>query len=173
MDLFTHLYTPLGTTSNYSAIAHLHILQITNTPKYSQSSLDVTSQRLLTVEILQLPGLSFSCHSRPSRTLTSSLKYSAISSQPPLQSPTQLPILNWTLSLAYQLLHFTSLHSTELPSVGLGFSLHSLGADPTENTASKISSMFVMDGCLAIARISLTCLLAVTKQRMFLFAIVA
>jgi hypothetical protein len=24
-----HLYTPLGTTSNYSAIADLHILQIT------------------------------------------------------------------------------------------------------------------------------------------------
>jgi hypothetical protein len=42
------------------------------------------------------------------------LKYSAISSQPPLQSSTQLPTLNWTLSLTNQLLHFTSFHSTQL-----------------------------------------------------------
>jgi hypothetical protein len=36
-----------------------------------------------------------------------------------------------------------------------------------------ISPIVVMGGCLAIARISLTCLPAATKQRMFLLAIVA
>jgi hypothetical protein len=29
MDFFNHLYTPLGITSNYSAIADIHTLQIT------------------------------------------------------------------------------------------------------------------------------------------------
>jgi hypothetical protein len=58
-------------------------------------------------------------------------------------------------------------------SAGLGCSLYSLGADLTENTASNNSSIVVMGGCLAIARISLICLPAVTKKRMFLLAIVA
>jgi hypothetical protein len=34
-----HLYTPLGTTSNYSAIANLHTLQITTAPPKPFSSL--------------------------------------------------------------------------------------------------------------------------------------
>jgi hypothetical protein len=29
LDLLTYFYTPLGTTSDYSIIANLHILQIT------------------------------------------------------------------------------------------------------------------------------------------------
>jgi hypothetical protein len=45
-------------------------------------------------------------------------------------------------------------------------SLYSLGADTTENTASNNPLIVVMGGCLAIARILLTCLPAVTKQRM-------
>jgi hypothetical protein len=49
--------------------------------------------------------------------------------------------------------------SAELHSADLGSSLYSLGADPTENTASN-SSSFVVGGCLAITRISLTCLLS-------------
>jgi hypothetical protein len=32
LDLLTHLYTPLGTTSNYSATANLHNSQITTAP---------------------------------------------------------------------------------------------------------------------------------------------
>jgi hypothetical protein len=43
----------------------------------------------------------------------------------------------------------------------------------TENTASNNSSIVVMDGCLAIAHILLMRLLAVTKQRMSLLAIIA
>jgi hypothetical protein len=39
-------------------------------------------------------------------------------------------------------------------SVGLGSSLPSFGADPTENTAYNSPSMVVMGGCLAIGRIS-------------------
>jgi hypothetical protein len=54
-----------------------------------------------------------------------------------------------------------------------GSSPYSLGVDPTENTASITCSTVVMGGCLATAKILLTCLPAVTKQRMFLFAIVA
>jgi hypothetical protein len=34
-----HLNTPLGTTSNYSAIANLHISQITTAPAKHSSSL--------------------------------------------------------------------------------------------------------------------------------------
>jgi hypothetical protein len=63
--------------------------------------------------------------------------------------------------------------ATELKSAGLGFSLYSLGADPTENTASDSFSIVVMGGCLAIARILLLSLPAVTKQHMFLLAIIA
>jgi hypothetical protein len=32
MGFIDHFYTPLGTTSNYSAIANLHTLQITTAP---------------------------------------------------------------------------------------------------------------------------------------------
>jgi hypothetical protein len=45
------------------------------------------------------------------------LNYSATSSQPTLQSSTQLPTLNWTLSLTNQLLYFTQLKCTH-PSWG-------------------------------------------------------
>jgi hypothetical protein len=61
--------------------------------------------------------------------------------------------------------------ATELHSAGLGSSLYSLGADPTENTDLNSPSIVVMDGCPAIARISLTCSRAVIKQRLFLLAI--
>jgi hypothetical protein len=58
-------------------------------------------------------------------------------------------------------------------SAGLGSSLYSLGADPTENSASNSCYVLVMVGFLAIDRISLTCSPAVTQQRMFLVVIVA
>jgi hypothetical protein len=58
-------------------------------------------------------------------------------------------------------------------SAGLETSLYSLGADPTENTASNSPSVVVMGGCLAMDLVLLTCLPAVTKQRMFLLANVA
>jgi precorrin-6B methylase 2 len=43
----------------------------------------------------------------------------------------------------------------------------------TENTASNSPTIVVIGGYPAIARILLTCLPTVTKQRIFLFAIVA
>jgi hypothetical protein len=68
-----HLYTRLGTTSNYSATANLHNSQITTAPAKpfsSLSSLSVPWQRLLTVEILQFHALKFSLQN--SRTTLSS-----------------------------------------------------------------------------------------------------
>jgi hypothetical protein len=56
-----HLYTPLGATRNYSAIGNLQTLHITTSlPKLFQpsvSSAAVPWQRLLAVEILQLPAV--------------------------------------------------------------------------------------------------------------------
>jgi hypothetical protein len=72
-DLLTNLYTPLGTTSNYSATANLYNLHSLQHPlnlfQPDVSSPAVPWQRLLTVEILQLPALRSSCHSRSYRTL--------------------------------------------------------------------------------------------------------
>jgi hypothetical protein len=48
-----------------------------------------------------------------------------------------------------------------------------LGADPTENTTSHGFHIVVMGGCVAIAPISLRYLLAVSKQQLFLLAVVA
>jgi hypothetical protein len=57
-----HLYTPLVTTGNYSAIANLHALQIATAPatlfQPAASSTAVPQQRLLTVEIVQFPALT-------------------------------------------------------------------------------------------------------------------
>jgi hypothetical protein len=56
-----HLYTRLWTTSNYSPIAYLHTLQITTAPAKPFPTccafMSNSWQRLLTVEILQLPAL--------------------------------------------------------------------------------------------------------------------
>jgi hypothetical protein len=89
-EFFDHLYTPLGTTSNYRAIVVLHTSQIITAPaKFFQPavSLAVPWQRLLTVEIPQLHALRFFLHGLPCRPAYQ-LNYSAISSQPPLQSLT-------------------------------------------------------------------------------------
>jgi hypothetical protein len=84
------------------------------------------------------------------------LNYTAISSQPPLQSSNHC------------------LLSTN--SAGLGSSLYSLGIDPTENIASNSPSSVVMSGCLVISRISFLwerVYRAAAQQRMFLLAFVA
>jgi hypothetical protein len=47
---------------------------------------------------------------------------------------------------------------------GLGSLLYSIGEDPTENATSNSFSVVAMGGYLEIARILLTCLLAVTKN---------
>jgi hypothetical protein len=72
-----HLYTQLGTTSNYIATANLHASQIiTKHTKSFAACCVVTSrswQLLLTVEILQLHALRFYLHSLHCRTKLSSL----------------------------------------------------------------------------------------------------
>jgi hypothetical protein len=95
-----HLYTRLGTTSNYGATADLHTLQITtaNTKSF-QPSATVTWQRLLTMEILQFPALRSSCHSCPCRILVNwqldwlGPRLAAISHQHP-----SLPFAGWLSS---------------------------------------------------------------------------
>jgi hypothetical protein len=56
-----YLYTPLGTTSNYSAIANLHTLQIATAPPKLFPAYVFNSRSLataFTVEILQHPALT-------------------------------------------------------------------------------------------------------------------
>jgi hypothetical protein len=64
-----HLYTQLGTTSNYSATADPHNSEITTAPAMlfepAVSSPAIPWQRLLTVEILQLHVLKSSLHRLP------------------------------------------------------------------------------------------------------------
>jgi hypothetical protein len=63
--------------------------------QYAMSWQAIPWQRVLTVEILQLPALRSSCRSHPCRTLVNcQFNYSAISSQPSLQSSTELTTLN-------------------------------------------------------------------------------
>jgi hypothetical protein len=93
-----HLCTPPETASIYSAIANHHTSQITTAPAKPFPALATA----LTVAILQIPALRSSRHSRPCRTLANcQLNHSAISSQPPLQSSTELDCPN---SLLYN--HF-------------------------------------------------------------------
>jgi hypothetical protein len=71
-------------TTLYKPLAHA---------KSSQLSLDVSWRRFLTVEILQLPTLRSSCHSRPCRTqLNSTIEPYLLS----LPCRAQLKHLNWT-----------------------------------------------------------------------------
>jgi hypothetical protein len=101
---FWTYWPSLWSISNYSATAGLHNLQITtsttNLFQPALSSPAVPWQRLLTVEILQLlaltsffPRVSF----RTACQLFPQLSYSAISSQPPLQSSTALSIQHTAL----------------------------------------------------------------------------
>jgi hypothetical protein len=80
----------------------------------------------------------------------------------------QLPELRSFLSGEYP-----TTELSQFRSAGLGSLIYSLEADITENTAFNSFYTVVMGGCLAIARIMLTCLPAVTKQRMFLLTTVA
>jgi hypothetical protein len=89
-----HFYTPLGTTSNYSATTNLHNSQLTIAPaKVFQTA--VPWQRLLTVEILQLHALTSFLRRLRFRTACQPfprLNWIAISSQRPLQSSAALLI---------------------------------------------------------------------------------
>jgi hypothetical protein len=95
-------HTALGTTStsNYSAIANLHIVQITTRPLLHSavSSTAVSWQRLVTVEILQFPELRFHFYSLLYRIpLDWQLRNSTNSHQPPGLLFTGLPSVDNTL----------------------------------------------------------------------------
>jgi hypothetical protein len=120
-----HLHTPLGTTSNYSTVSNLHTLQITAAfAKLFPACFVFNSHSLATASNIG-DSLASRAHvvtvRRISYNWTSvncQLNYSAISSQPTLQNSTQLPTLNWTLSLSptncFTSFHFTSLNWTAL-----------------------------------------------------------
>jgi hypothetical protein len=98
-----HLHTPLGTTSTYNTIADFHTSQTTTAPaKPFPACCVFISHSLATAANsgnLQLYAFMSSCHSCPCRTfLNCQLNYSTISSQPSLQSSTELPTLNSQLS---------------------------------------------------------------------------
>jgi hypothetical protein len=59
LDLLTHLYTPLGTASNYSAIASLFTLQITAAPVKHFSSMMCFQQPFPTNGFYQWTFFSF------------------------------------------------------------------------------------------------------------------
>jgi hypothetical protein len=70
MDWILNLLTLLWTTSNYSAISDLHTTEPAKPfPSLLSSLTAVSCQRILTMEILQLPALGSSCHSLPCKTL--------------------------------------------------------------------------------------------------------
>jgi hypothetical protein len=93
------------------------------------------------MEILQPSALKSSCHTRPRRTLVN-----------------WQPSANWVPGwrpLHNNLVVFSSQAHFQLNCLSRpGSSLHSLVADPVENTASYRPSIVVVDGCLAIDRIS-------------------
>jgi hypothetical protein len=129
MDWILDLLTQLGTTSNYSATADLHILQFITAPvKPSPACCVLTSRSLATASnsgdsSASRPYVLF--HSRRCRTLVNSLNCQLSRCQ-------LFPIIL---------------------SAGPGSSLYSLGADTTENTVSNNSYILVIAGYLATVRI--------------------
>jgi hypothetical protein len=70
------LYTPLGTTGNYSTAADSHTSQFTTASAKPFPACCVNSRSLATAStlmILHLPALRSSCHSCPCRTLVNSV----------------------------------------------------------------------------------------------------
>jgi hypothetical protein len=170
-----HLYTPLETASNCSAIADLHSLQITTaTTKPStaycvfnsrslataSNSGDYSASRAHVVTVWRISCIQTRCqlsYQLQCHLFSDSFAELLSTANPQLNSLTHQPTtsLHFT-SLHCTALHFTSLHSTELHSAGLRSSLYNLGADPRENNVSNSPSSVVMGSCLAIARISFT-----------------
>jgi hypothetical protein len=129
LDL-THLYTPLGTANNCSAIANLHTLQIITASIEPFSGLMCLQQLFPSNGFQQCRFFGFPCSRRycPSNIpQLNSLTTANSIIGPPLKSSAEL---THQLTTSF---HFTSLHSTELHSVGLGSSLYSLGADTREH----------------------------------------
>jgi hypothetical protein len=186
-----HLYTPLGTTSNYSATADLHTLQITTAPAKPFPACYVLTSRFLATTsnsgdssashaqvLLSQPPVQNSCQlskrhpsfqsstELPTLNQLSTVRLVAISHQTPsllftAQLSTEHRTLNWQF---WNLTADSQL--SQFNSAGLGSSLYSLEVDPTENTTSNSFSILVMGICPAIASILLTCSPSVAKQRL-------
>jgi hypothetical protein len=113
-EFIDHLYTPVGITSNYSAIANLHTLQITIAPAKSFYSLSVF--------------ISSSLATASNSGDTSASRAQILSSQPPTQSST----LNWLAPRLAAISHqpptllFTGWLSTEHSCTHLGLTTRSL-----------------------------------------------
>jgi hypothetical protein len=128
-----YLYTPLGTTSNYSIIANLHTLQITAAPsKPFPACCVATSRYLITASNSgdsSASSLGSSCHSRPCRTL---VNWTIAPSLPSLIFRAQLnchPSTNW---IAPILFFITTLHGPH-----------------RKHLSSNVACMFVSSGtCL-------------------------
>jgi hypothetical protein len=157
-----------------------------------QFLLAVSWQRLLPREILRLPALKSSCHSRMYRAF---VRCQLTTNWIPGWRPFHTNLLvfsshvtfNWPELSHSPTSYFTSLLFTELltsPTPELDWPcLQHFGTNHTENTVFHltltVASVSVAAGarlpssCPAIARVLLTCLPAVTKQRMFPIAIVA
>jgi hypothetical protein len=124
----------------------------------------VSWQRMLTVEILNLPRVQVLPVRRISRNWTLSISNSTITpSLLSLPCRAQLNCHPSTNSLNSSHCHLKRL--SQFSSAKLVSSLYSSRADPTENTVPNSSSIVAIGGCRGIARISLTCLLVVTKQQ--------
>jgi hypothetical protein len=133
-----HLYTQLGSASNYSAIADLHTLPTTN--RYTLSLLNLPCRTHLSNDG---PRLAVISHQRPS-----------------------LLFVGWLSTDNLPPDHFTSLHFTQ-PAWGPRYIA-------PERTQQK--TPFFYCKCVLVCNVSFprerVCW-PVTKQRMFLFAIVA
>jgi hypothetical protein len=141
-EFIDYLWTPLGATSNYSATANLQHSQITTAPAKIFAACCVFNSRSLATASSGGDSSASRAHvitvRRISRNWTivdCQLNYSAISSQPPLQSSTQLPAFNWTPQPASDLLYIAS-------------------GRTQQKTPTPIVSVVFLGGCLIIARMS-------------------
>jgi hypothetical protein len=123
MDGILDLLTQLGTTNNYSAPANLHSSQFTIAPAKPFPACCIFSRSLSTA----------------SNSVDSSATHAQVLlSPPPVKNSSQFTVNPGTVNpvlCCYCQLSRCYLFSGIL-SAGLGSSLYSLGADPTENTVS-------------------------------------
>jgi hypothetical protein len=146
-----HLYIPLGTTSNYSAIADLHALQITATNTKHSPARSAFSSRFLVTDVNSGDSSASRAQVLPVRRI--SHNWTIAPSLLSLPCRTQLNCQPWTDSIPN--------------SARLGSSLYSIGEDPTENTVSNNYST-VIDACLPIRCLETGCVTVVLLLRAYI-----
>jgi hypothetical protein len=145
-----HLYTPVATTSNYSALANLHTLQITTAPAKPFSSLLSSSAVSCKRLVIQWRFFSFPRSRRYCPANIPQLNSRAISCEPPLQTSTELPTLNSQLT-------------TELVNL-IAFKITPRCGPHRKHTSSIVACVFVFAG---------TCLPSRCSESAFLYSTVA